>query len=108
MPPAPFGGMKGSRVGPKLPVHWGSKYGIEEFREVKHLCMGGIDRFCNRSAAVKPLRISASAPRPVIAKEVSPGGLCEGFRTTAHRDNGGRHWGRRRKAPREGTRGELR
>ena len=33
---------------------------------------------------------------------------CEGFRTTAHRDNGGRHWGRRRKAPREGTRGELR
>jgi hypothetical protein len=76
MPPAPFGGMKGSRVGPKLPVHWGSKYGIEEFREVKHLCMGGIDRFCNRSAAVKPLRISASAPRPVIAKEVSPGGLC--------------------------------
>ena len=34
--------------------------------------------------------------------------VCEGFRTTAHRDNGGRHWGRRRKAPREGTRGELR
>jgi hypothetical protein len=34
MPPAPFGGMKGSRVGPKLPVHWGSKYSIEEFREV--------------------------------------------------------------------------
>jgi len=25
-------------------VHWGSKYGIEEFPEVKYLCMGGIDR----------------------------------------------------------------
>ena len=27
-----------------LAVHWGSKYGIEEFLEVKYLCMGGIDR----------------------------------------------------------------
>jgi hypothetical protein len=25
-------------------VHWGSKYGIEEFLEVKYLCMGGIER----------------------------------------------------------------
>jgi hypothetical protein len=25
-------------------VHWGSKYGIEEFLEVKYLCKGGIDR----------------------------------------------------------------
>jgi len=25
-------------------VHWGSKDGIEEFLEVKYLCMGGIDR----------------------------------------------------------------
>jgi succinate-semialdehyde dehydrogenase / glutarate-semialdehyde dehydrogenase len=24
--------------------HWGSKYGIEEFLEVKNLCMGGTDR----------------------------------------------------------------
>ena len=36
---APFGGMKESGIG-----HEGSKYGIEEFLEVKYLCMGGIDR----------------------------------------------------------------
>ncbi len=35
---APFGGMKESGIGRE-----GSKYGIEEFLEVKHLCMGGID-----------------------------------------------------------------
>jgi succinate-semialdehyde dehydrogenase/glutarate-semialdehyde dehydrogenase len=27
-----------------LAVHWGSKYGIVDFLEVKYLCMGGIDR----------------------------------------------------------------
>ena len=36
---APFGGMKESGI-----VREGSKYGIEEFLEVKYLCMGGIDR----------------------------------------------------------------
>jgi succinate-semialdehyde dehydrogenase / glutarate-semialdehyde dehydrogenase len=36
---APFGGMKDSGIGRE-----GSKYGIEEFLEVKYLCMGGIDR----------------------------------------------------------------
>ena len=36
---APFGGMKESGIGRE-----GSKYGIEEFFEVKYLCMGGIDR----------------------------------------------------------------
>src|SRR5205814_7485639 len=36
---APFGGVKESGVGRE-----GSKYGIEEFLEVKYLCMGGIDR----------------------------------------------------------------
>jgi succinate-semialdehyde dehydrogenase / glutarate-semialdehyde dehydrogenase len=35
----PFGGMKESGIGRE-----GSKYGIEEFLEVKYLCMGGIDR----------------------------------------------------------------
>ena len=34
--------------------------------------------------------------------------LCEGFRTTARCDSAGRHRGRRPKASREGTRGELR
>jgi succinate-semialdehyde dehydrogenase/glutarate-semialdehyde dehydrogenase len=34
---APFGGMKESGVGRE-----GSKYGIEEFLEVKYLCLGGI------------------------------------------------------------------
>src|SRR6516162_6062401 len=42
MPPTPFGGMKGSRVGLNLPVHWGSKDHIEEFREVKYPCRGSI------------------------------------------------------------------
>jgi acyl-CoA reductase-like NAD-dependent aldehyde dehydrogenase len=36
---APFGGMKESGIGRE-----GSKYGIEEFLEVKYLCRGGIDR----------------------------------------------------------------
>jgi succinate-semialdehyde dehydrogenase/glutarate-semialdehyde dehydrogenase len=34
---APFGGMKESGIGRE-----GSKYGIEEFLEVKYLCIGGI------------------------------------------------------------------
>jgi succinate-semialdehyde dehydrogenase/glutarate-semialdehyde dehydrogenase len=34
---APFGGMKQSGLGRE-----GSKYGIEEYLEVKYLCMGGI------------------------------------------------------------------
>ena len=36
---APFGGMKQSGIGRE-----GSKYGIEEFLEVKYLCMGGLDK----------------------------------------------------------------
>jgi succinate-semialdehyde dehydrogenase / glutarate-semialdehyde dehydrogenase len=36
---APFGGMKESGIGRE-----GSHYGIEEFLEVKYLCLGGIDR----------------------------------------------------------------
>ena len=36
---APFGGMKESGIGRE-----GSKYGIEEFVEVKYVCMGGIDK----------------------------------------------------------------
>jgi xanthine dehydrogenase YagR molybdenum-binding subunit len=35
-------------------------------------------------------------------------GFCEGFRTSAHCDSAERHRGRRPKASREGTRGELR
>jgi succinate-semialdehyde dehydrogenase/glutarate-semialdehyde dehydrogenase len=34
---APFGGMKESGIGRE-----GSKYGIEDFLEIKYLCMGGI------------------------------------------------------------------
>ena len=36
---APFGGMKQSGMGRE-----GSKYGIEEYLEIKYLCLGGIDR----------------------------------------------------------------
>jgi len=36
---APFGGVKESGIGRE-----GSKYGIEEFLEVKYLCIGGIDK----------------------------------------------------------------
>ena len=36
---APFGGVKESGIGRE-----GSKYGLEEFLEVKYLCMGGIDK----------------------------------------------------------------
>ena len=36
---APFGGVKESGLGRE-----GSKYGIEDYLEIKYLCMGGIDR----------------------------------------------------------------
>jgi succinate-semialdehyde dehydrogenase/glutarate-semialdehyde dehydrogenase len=36
---APFGGVKESGIGRE-----GSKYGIEDYLEIKYLCMGGIDR----------------------------------------------------------------
>jgi len=36
---APFGGMKQSGLGRE-----GSKYGVEEFVEVKYICFGGVDR----------------------------------------------------------------
>ena len=35
---APFGGMKESGIGRE-----GSKYGLEEYMEIKYLCMGGVD-----------------------------------------------------------------
>ena len=35
---APFGGVKESGIGRE-----GSKYGIEEWLEIKYLCMGGVD-----------------------------------------------------------------
>ena len=35
---APFGGIKESGIGRE-----GSKYGTDDFVEVKYLCMGGID-----------------------------------------------------------------
>jgi succinate-semialdehyde dehydrogenase/glutarate-semialdehyde dehydrogenase len=35
---APFGGVKESGIGRE-----GSKYGIDEYMEIKYLCMGGID-----------------------------------------------------------------
>jgi len=34
---APFGGVKESGIGRE-----GSKYGIEDFLEIKYLCMGGL------------------------------------------------------------------
>jgi succinate-semialdehyde dehydrogenase/glutarate-semialdehyde dehydrogenase len=34
---APFGGMKASGIGRE-----GSKYGIDEFLEIKYVCLGGI------------------------------------------------------------------
>ncbi len=36
---APFGGMKSSGLGRE-----GSKYGIEEYLEIKYVCIGGVDR----------------------------------------------------------------
>ena len=35
---APFGGVKESGLGRE-----GSKYGIEDFMEIKYICMGGIE-----------------------------------------------------------------
>ena len=36
---APFGGMKESGLGRE-----GSKYGIDDFLEVKYICMGGVGK----------------------------------------------------------------
>ena len=36
---APFGGVKQSGLGRE-----GSKYGLDEFLEVKYVCLGGIDK----------------------------------------------------------------
>ena len=36
---APFGGVKQSGIGRE-----GSRYGIDEYLEMKYLCLGGIDR----------------------------------------------------------------
>jgi succinate-semialdehyde dehydrogenase/glutarate-semialdehyde dehydrogenase len=36
---APFGGVKESGIGRE-----GGKYGIEEFLEVKYVCLGGMDK----------------------------------------------------------------
>jgi succinate-semialdehyde dehydrogenase/glutarate-semialdehyde dehydrogenase len=36
---APFGGVKQSGLGRE-----GSKYGIDEYVEVKYICMGGVDK----------------------------------------------------------------
>jgi succinate-semialdehyde dehydrogenase/glutarate-semialdehyde dehydrogenase len=36
---APFGGIKQSGIGRE-----GSKYGIDDYVEIKYICMGGIDR----------------------------------------------------------------
>jgi len=35
---APFGGMKESGIGRE-----GSKYGIEEYLEIKYMCIGGLE-----------------------------------------------------------------
>ena len=48
---APFGGMKESGIGRE-----GSKYGIEEFLEVKYLCMSGVvDPLCSCALPLLPL-----------------------------------------------------
>ena len=36
---APFGGMKESGIGRE-----GSKYGIDEYLEIKYLCLGGLQK----------------------------------------------------------------
>jgi succinate-semialdehyde dehydrogenase/glutarate-semialdehyde dehydrogenase len=36
---APFGGVKQSGMGRE-----GSKYGLEDYLEIKYLCIGGLDR----------------------------------------------------------------
>ena len=50
---APFGGMKESGIGRE-----GSKYGIEEYLEIKYLCMGGVDN------SGVPQRVACSDARP--------------------------------------------
>ncbi len=38
---APFGGMKASGIG-REGSKYGVKYGVDDFLEIKYLCMGGI------------------------------------------------------------------
>jgi succinate-semialdehyde dehydrogenase/glutarate-semialdehyde dehydrogenase len=54
---APFGGMKESGIGRE-----GSKYGIEEFLEIKYICLGGIeDAEPSRDAPRAPTNVTAAA-----------------------------------------------
>ena len=55
---APFGGMKQSGLGRE-----GSKYGIEEFVEVKYVCFGGIDTWMRSRRSSRRLRPDARAIR---------------------------------------------
>ena len=66
---APFGGMKESGIGPSLAVHWGSKYGIEEFLEVKYLCMGGIDRRAQNGSCREWWEVAALAREPCRSRQ---------------------------------------
>jgi hypothetical protein len=59
-------------------------------------------------SATKVFRAGLSMPGHPSSAQWDDVSCCEGFRTTAHRDSAGRHRGRRPKASREGTRGELR
>ena len=51
---APFGGVKESGIGRE-----GSKYGIEEWLEIKYLCMGGVERSDRRAARLPRLHRQA-------------------------------------------------
>jgi hypothetical protein len=56
----------------------------------------------------RPRANGSNRPFSVAQLRIRNGSSCEGFRTTAHFGSAGRHRGRRPKASREGTRGELR
>jgi hypothetical protein len=62
---APFGGMKSSGLGRE-----GSKYGIEEYLEIKYLCMGGV-RCSSRAPAMPSCGTSKAA-----ATSISSAGIA--------------------------------
>src|SRR5690606_17379650 len=80
---APFGGMKSSGLGRE-----GSRYGIEEYLEIKYLCLGGISPLNARSIAMTEnnasmmLRRERAVPRgvgqihPVCIKRADNAVIC--------------------------------
>lgn len=63
-PEATFGGVKQSGLGRE-----GSKYGIDEYLDVKYVCFGGLKPWAEPSAQLRPLVSAAPAVDSIVRNE---------------------------------------